>query len=127
MTDAGLVHLRDMKQLRSLDLSGTALSDAGLERLGEFKQLTSLSLLKTKVTAEGVKKLTAGLPACQILWDGGVIEPRTASTPKKPERIGAASTSSGANPSPPIVGSKCVCGSVAIRWKATSSSETSRP
>src|SRR5262249_4644378 len=46
-----------------------------LEYLRGMSTLQHLDLTKTKVTAEGVKKLSAALPRCKILYDGGVIGP----------------------------------------------------
>jgi len=50
-------------------------SDAGLIHLKELKSLTNLELQKTKVTAKGLEALHEALPRCRIDHDGGVIEP----------------------------------------------------
>jgi len=52
------------------------LSDAGLTHFKDCKNLTELLVQKTKVTAAGIDELKKTLPKCKIEWDGGVIEPR---------------------------------------------------
>ncbi|WOI45566.1 hypothetical protein [Acidovorax sp. BLS4] len=47
-----------------------------LERLKGLKGLAHLDVRKTKVTAEGLEAFHAAVPACKILHDGGVIEPK---------------------------------------------------
>ncbi len=83
VTDAGLVDLNEMTQLTHLYLSDTAVTDGGMEHLKDLKQLVYLDLFQTKVTAEGVKKLSTALPGCKIRWDGGVIEPTIAANPDR--------------------------------------------
>jgi hypothetical protein len=41
-------------------------TDAGLEHLKALRQLQRLDLKETKVTADGVKKLQQALPNCKI-------------------------------------------------------------
>ena len=55
--------------LSSLDyfyLSGTKISDAGLEHLKGLKNLKVLRLDRTKVTDAGVAELKKALPGCRI-------------------------------------------------------------
>ena len=66
MTDAGLVHLKDLKTLTNLTLQNTQVSDAGLEHLKELKSLKHLGLRKTKVTAKGLAEFQAALPQCKF-------------------------------------------------------------
>ena len=54
VTDAGLVHLKDLKGLTSLVLSVTQVTDAGLVHLKDLEGLTSLDLHTTKVTDAGL-------------------------------------------------------------------------
>ena len=69
ITDAGLVHLKEMTKLRRLNLGNTKITDAGLEHLKRSDHsLGSLDLSNTKVTANGVKKLQTALPNCEIRW-----------------------------------------------------------
>lgn len=59
--------LRQMKSLRSLDLSCLpSVSDARLLQLAQLSSLTELNLSTAKVTAAGVAKLQAALPKCKI-------------------------------------------------------------
>jgi serine/threonine protein kinase len=57
VTDAGLVHLKELKSLTTLDLRETQLTDAGLVHLKELKNLTGLILQGTKVTDAGLVHL----------------------------------------------------------------------
>jgi hypothetical protein len=66
VTDAGLVHLKELMSLHTLNLSGTKVTGAGLERLKEMTSLRALILQKTNVTTAGAQDLQAALPKCKI-------------------------------------------------------------
>lgn len=66
ISDAGLVHLKGLTHLTTLDLHFTEVCDAGLVHLKELTRLTLLWLFETKVTKEGVMKLKAAIPDCWI-------------------------------------------------------------
>lgn len=66
VTDAGLAHLRGLTKMRNLNLNGTAVTDASLENLKDMKALEHLSLGGTKVTDAGVAELKKALPKCQV-------------------------------------------------------------
>ncbi len=67
ITDDGLVHLKNLKQLEYLDLKkNTRLTDAGLTHLEELKSLKQLILIGTQVTPAGVQKLQQKLPNTKI-------------------------------------------------------------
>jgi len=53
-------------KLIHVDLRGTKVTDAGLVHLKELTNLHTLYLINTKVTDEGVKKLQTALPNCNI-------------------------------------------------------------
>jgi Leucine-rich repeat (LRR) protein len=76
VTNAGLVHIKDLKSLLVLDMSDTKITDAGLVQLQELKGLTRLTVKKTLVTAKGLADFHAAVPGCKIEHDGGVIEPK---------------------------------------------------
>ena len=57
ITDAGLVHIKDMKRLGDLELTDTKVTDAGLAHLTKLENLGSLSLYGTKVTDAGLQHL----------------------------------------------------------------------
>jgi hypothetical protein len=61
ITDEGIQHLREcaeLKQLKSLDLSGTAVGDKTAQQLAsEFPQLQHLDLSETRVTSQGIVHL----------------------------------------------------------------------
>ena len=66
ITDAGLVHLKDLIKLRHLNLSDTQVTDAGLVHLKDLTKLRHLNLSDTQVTDAGVADLQKALPACEI-------------------------------------------------------------
>jgi hypothetical protein len=66
VTDVELLQLKGLSQLRWLNLSGTKVTDAGLEHLGELKQLQELFLSGCPITRKGVRKLQKSLPNCRI-------------------------------------------------------------
>src|SRR5262249_23587740 len=53
----GLDCLKNMRQLRSLNVSRSAISDASLSKLPVLPELERLSLCNTSVTAKGVRHL----------------------------------------------------------------------
>jgi hypothetical protein len=55
VTDETLSYLKDMTNLRELDLNDTRVTDAGLKRLGELPRLQQLRLRNTKITDEGFR------------------------------------------------------------------------
>ena len=66
VTDAGLTHLRGMRQLQELSLNGSQVTDAGLENLNGLTELQMLRLKNVKVTSAGIEKLCKALPGCYI-------------------------------------------------------------
>ncbi|MEK6237032.1 MAG: hypothetical protein N2C14_20175, partial [Planctomycetales bacterium] len=67
VTDAGLIHLRGLKQLQGLNLNSADVSDVGLVHLHGLQQLQGLSLYGTEITKEGDAALRKALPKCQVL------------------------------------------------------------
>jgi Leucine-rich repeat (LRR) protein len=57
LTDAGLAHLKDCKNLNNLYLANTRVSDAGLAHLKDCKSLTQLNLFSTQVSDAGLVHL----------------------------------------------------------------------
>ena len=57
VTDTGLSHLKDLENLRALELHRTAVTDSGLSYLKGFKNLTRLSLSGAKITDAGLEFL----------------------------------------------------------------------
>ncbi|MCX6902286.1 MAG: hypothetical protein NTW03_02155, partial [Verrucomicrobia bacterium] len=66
VTDAGLVHLRRLTNLQNLYLVRCAVSDQGLEHLKGLTRLRKLDLQSTKVTDAGVRALQQALPKARI-------------------------------------------------------------
>ena len=56
-----------LDQLQTLGLCYAGNTDAGLEHLRRMKQLRSVVLYGTQVTAAGVAKLRQALPNCKIV------------------------------------------------------------
>ncbi len=69
VTDAGLVHLKGLTSLQSLNLTYTQVTDAGLVHLKGLTSLQRLGLRDSKVTDAGVKELREALPKCRIAPD----------------------------------------------------------
>jgi hypothetical protein len=57
VSDAGLKHLKRLKNLTALYLNGVKVTDSGLKDLSELKNLTYLGLELTHVTDAGIKEL----------------------------------------------------------------------
>ena len=67
ITDEGLVHLKDLRQLRILDLRrNKEITDEGLQHLANLHELEQLILIGTKVTPAGVARLQQKLPRTKI-------------------------------------------------------------
>ena len=67
ITDKGLESLKYLPRLAKLELSYTRISDKGVEHLSAIKNLKVLHLTGTRVTSEGLKTLKSGLPGCEVL------------------------------------------------------------
>ncbi len=66
ITDAGLAHLKGLTKLEYLNLYGTKITDAGLAHLEGLTNLKSLNLGQTRITDAGVKSLQEAMPDCKI-------------------------------------------------------------
>jgi len=69
VTDADLKGLKDLPDLRELNLGGTPVTDAGMKELKDLKNLRTLGLVATKATEAGLKELK-GLTGLQTLYLG---------------------------------------------------------
>jgi hypothetical protein len=65
-TDAGMVHLRNLRRLERLSLSGTRITDAGLVHLHGLKSLDYVDLIGTRVTGQGVADLREAVPGVVV-------------------------------------------------------------
>ena len=54
ITDVGLEHLKGMASLRGLGVKNTQITDAGLEHLKDLTSLTTLDLARTQITDAGL-------------------------------------------------------------------------
>ena len=75
ITDAGLVPLQDLRDLRTLVLSGTKITDQGLAHIGGLSKLHDLHLTQTEVTDDGLQHLE-GLGHLRVLSLGGTSATR---------------------------------------------------
>src|SRR5262249_39671451 len=57
ITDAGLTHLKDLKQLRDIDLQTKSVGDAGMAHLRDLTELRTLALDGTQVGDAGLAHL----------------------------------------------------------------------
>lgn len=67
ITDAGLVHLKELPNLKYLDLRFTRITDVGLGHLKGVKKLENIYLGGTKVTPAGVKGFQQHFPSCNVI------------------------------------------------------------
>ncbi len=66
VAQAMLLALKDLPDLRALDLSQVPVNDSDLEKVAPLKELRQLDISDTNVTAAGVAKLQQALPNCKI-------------------------------------------------------------
>jgi Leucine-rich repeat (LRR) protein len=64
--DASMLYLKDLSEIRRLNLSGSEITDKGLEQLKDLPQLQNLCLVGTTVTDPGLEHLR-GLTQLQVL------------------------------------------------------------
>ncbi len=57
ISDAGLIYLKPLTHLRKLNLMGTGVTDAGLDQLGGMANLEELNLYRTRITNAGLERL----------------------------------------------------------------------
>jgi len=67
--NAGLEHVKGLKELKHLWLSDIKITDEGLENLIDLTKLGYLNLDGTFVTKEGVERLRMALPDCEMIWE----------------------------------------------------------
>ena len=67
ITDAGLVHLRKLDQLRNLTLNGLPITDQGLAVIEDLPNLGGLYLSRTKVKGAGLSRFKS-LPKLAVLY-----------------------------------------------------------
>lgn len=75
ITDSGLVYLRDLVKLTTLDLRGTSVTDAGLVHISGLLGLKTLNLAETAITDAGLAHLS-GLTGLRklVLWGTRVTD-----------------------------------------------------
>jgi hypothetical protein len=62
ISDEGLIHLRSLSHVESLELGKTQVTDSGLKSLATLKSLKSLRLESAKITSTGISELARDLP-----------------------------------------------------------------
>ena len=68
ITDAGLKHLFDCRQLTDVSFGGTAVTDAGLAQLQHLPSLTGLHLVNNRISADGIRRLNAVKGLTSLSW-----------------------------------------------------------
>jgi internalin A len=69
-SNASLRSINKMKSLEVLSLNGNkGITDSGLDELRDLKNLKLLQLSRTSVTDQGVKRLKKRLPTVSITYD----------------------------------------------------------
>ena len=66
LTDAKLVHLKEMNNLQKLSINFTKVTDAGLVHLKGLSNLNVLKITGTRITSAGDDELRQALPNCEI-------------------------------------------------------------
>ena len=88
VTDAGLGAIKELRELRYLNLFGAPVTDAGLSDLEALSSLEDVYLRETKVTEAGIAKLTDKLPLAEIHsgFQAPAAEPGSATAKKKKKK-----------------------------------------
>ena len=73
ITEAGLVHVGRMSQLRYLHLNGIPITDAGLVHIPSLSNLETLVIYHTNATDQGLHELYRKLPDCWIISENGFL------------------------------------------------------
>lgn len=55
VTDADLKNIKELKQLKDLNISSTQVTDAAMKEVSDLKELTILGLYNTRITDAGLK------------------------------------------------------------------------
>lgn len=66
ITDQGMKHLTEMRELIVLNIQNTRIGDDGIIQLAQLPQLTTLDLTGTDVTEIGIARLAQAKPQLQI-------------------------------------------------------------
>jgi hypothetical protein len=74
ITDAGLVHLKGLTELRTLSIEGTGVTDQGLQHLVGLRKLTDLYVGGARITDVGAKALQRAIPGLRIHREPTSIE-----------------------------------------------------
>ncbi len=67
ITDSGLTHIKGLSELEILKLEQINITDAGLVHLHGLTQLQELTIRNTQVTTAGLENLRSALPNCNIV------------------------------------------------------------
>jgi hypothetical protein len=74
VTDAGLVYIKRLSNLRLLNLTGTKVSSAGLRHLVDLHKLEYLELARKQITDADITELKRALPKLAIVVDDEYID-----------------------------------------------------
>lgn len=73
VTDVGLAHIKELKNLEVLHLSGCDITNSGLQSLSDLKHLTYLSLFRTRISDEGLQHLKGLSALRELMLEGTQI------------------------------------------------------
>ncbi len=68
ITDAGIAHLAELRELRWLSLDGTRITDESIGYLTRLERIEHIGLVATGVTFDGVKRLQAEIPGAALSY-----------------------------------------------------------
>ena len=68
VTDASVLHLKSLTQLKYLSLQQCPITDAAIETLKSLRQLETINLWSTYITKNGADRLQLELPQCRVKW-----------------------------------------------------------
>ena len=78
ITDSGLTHIKGLNELEILKLEQINITDAGLVHLHGLTQLQEVTIRNTQVTTAGLENLRSALPNCNIV--AGAANPTASAT-----------------------------------------------
>ncbi len=68
VTDTDLRYFLGMEKLVQLGLSGTRITDEGLQKLKALQSLMRIYLFNTEVTQSGIDQFRLTRPSCRVKW-----------------------------------------------------------
>ncbi len=89
LTDGDLASIIRMNNIDDLYIRSAPFSFEALASLADCKTLKRLRIEGSSLTNEQFQRLATAMPRCQIVWPGGVIEPKSTLTPSQRQALEA--------------------------------------